>query len=82
MLRDGTLGVGESYMDGWWDCEALDVMIDKVTRARVGFGANWALLTHVAKARLFNLQVDRAFEVGSDTTTSATISTGRCWDRA
>jgi cyclopropane-fatty-acyl-phospholipid synthase len=35
-----------------------------VTRARIGFGANWALLTHLAKARLFNMQVTRAFEVG------------------
>jgi cyclopropane-fatty-acyl-phospholipid synthase len=64
VLRDGNLGVGESYMDGWWDCEALDQMIDRVTRARIGFGGNWALLTHVAKARLFNLQVMRPFEVG------------------
>ena len=24
LLRDGTLGLGESYMDGWWDAEALD----------------------------------------------------------
>ena len=64
VLRDGNLGVGESYVDGWWDCEALDQMIDRVTRARVGFGGNWALLTHVAKARLFNLQVMRPFEVG------------------
>jgi len=21
---DATLGVGEAYMDGWWDCDALD----------------------------------------------------------
>ena len=24
VLAGGTLGFGESYMDGWWDCEALD----------------------------------------------------------
>ena len=23
-LAQGSLGLGESYMDGWWDCEALD----------------------------------------------------------
>src|SRR5204862_411992 len=28
VLSDGTLGVGESYVEGWWDCEALDEMID------------------------------------------------------
>ena len=64
VLRDGNLGVGESYVDGWWDCEALDQMIDRVTRARFSLGGNWALLTHVAKARLLNLQVMRPFEVG------------------
>ena len=64
VLRDGDLGVGESYVDGWWDCEALDQMIDRVTRARFSLGGNWALLTHVAKARLLNLQVMRPFEVG------------------
>ena len=64
VLRDGNLGVGESYVDGWWDCEALDQMIDRVTRARFSLDGNWALLTHVAKARLLNLQVMRPFEVG------------------
>jgi cyclopropane-fatty-acyl-phospholipid synthase len=24
ILRDGSLGLGESYMDGWWDCDAPD----------------------------------------------------------
>jgi cyclopropane-fatty-acyl-phospholipid synthase len=64
VLSDGILGVGESYVDGWWDCEALDQMIDRVTRARIDFGANWAVLVHVAKARVLNLQASRAFEVG------------------
>ena len=26
VLGRGTLGAGESYMDGWWDCEQLDEM--------------------------------------------------------
>ena len=24
VLRLGSLGLGEAYMDGWWDCQALD----------------------------------------------------------
>jgi len=32
-LADGVIGFGEAYMEGWWDCEALDVLIDKVLRA-------------------------------------------------
>jgi len=35
VLRDGSLGLGESYMDGWWDCEALDEMIFRLFRADV-----------------------------------------------
>src|ERR1700758_3920363 len=26
VLASGTLGFGESYMDGWWDCDSLDEM--------------------------------------------------------
>lgn len=33
VLKEGTLGLGEAYMDGWWDCEAIDVMICKALRA-------------------------------------------------
>ena len=25
VLASETLGFGESYMDGWWDCDALDM---------------------------------------------------------
>lgn len=23
VIRQGSLGLGEAYMEGWWDCEAL-----------------------------------------------------------
>ena len=26
VLGAGTLGFGEAYMDGWWDCESIDEM--------------------------------------------------------
>ena len=32
-LLDGRLGLGESYMDGWWECERLDEMMYKVYTA-------------------------------------------------
>jgi cyclopropane-fatty-acyl-phospholipid synthase len=35
VLAGGTLGLGESYMDGWWDCAALDEMCHRATRARL-----------------------------------------------
>ena len=66
VLRDGILGVGESYTDGWWDCDAIDQMIDKVVRAGVEdmLSGSWVLGLHLVRARLFNRQAARAFEVG------------------
>jgi cyclopropane-fatty-acyl-phospholipid synthase len=66
ILRDGTLGVGESFTEGWWDCEALDELIVRVVRGRVDsvLGKSWALRAQVVRAHLFNLQAMRAFEVG------------------
>ena len=33
ILRDGTLGFGESYMDGWWDVKSLDELCYKIISA-------------------------------------------------
>jgi cyclopropane-fatty-acyl-phospholipid synthase len=30
VLRDGSLGLGESYMEGWWECDALDEFFCKL----------------------------------------------------
>jgi len=35
VLASGTLGFGESYMDGWWDCDALDEMCCRAIRAQL-----------------------------------------------
>ena len=51
VLASGTLGFGESYMDGWWDCDALDEMCCRAIRAGLEkrFTSRlpnlWALLT-------------------------------------
>ncbi len=66
ILTRGSLGLGESYMDGWWDCEAVDEFIARILRARLDqqvgrAGWIWASL----KARLTNLQSEqRAWQVG------------------
>ena len=65
ILTRGSLGLGESYMDGWWDCKAVDEFIARVLRARLDrqvgrAGWIWASL----KARLTNLQSEhRAWQV-------------------
>lgn len=67
IVRDGELGVGESYMDGWWDCPALDQFFDKVFRATLQqyFRDNWKAALHLLKAKLLNLQKNhRAYKVG------------------
>jgi len=66
VLRDATLGVGESYVDGWWDCASLDQMVTRLvlSRANLVVDDSWVLLAQAVKARLFNLQIARPFEVG------------------
>ena len=67
MLQQATLGLGEAYMDGWWDCEAIDQFIDRALRADLEdkIKRNWRLLLHVLRSRLLNLQSPAmAFEVG------------------
>lgn len=66
VVAEGMLGVGEGYMDGWWDCEQLDEMIARAFRA--GFHRKIRpfkfLLFHL-QARLMNLQRQaRAYQVG------------------
>jgi cyclopropane-fatty-acyl-phospholipid synthase len=67
ILRDGSLGFGESYMDGWWDSAALDQTIDRLCRARLRDHVkdSWVLIAHAVKARLLNLQTaTRSYENG------------------
>ncbi|MGH8273888.1 MAG: cyclopropane fatty acyl phospholipid synthase [Gammaproteobacteria bacterium] len=68
VFAHGSLGFGESYMDGWWDAERLDEMFTRVFAARVDERlavpqkvARWAL------GHLVNLQSGRrAFKVGKE----------------
>jgi cyclopropane-fatty-acyl-phospholipid synthase len=63
----GSLGLGESYMDGWWDCEQLDEFFYRVLRTDIESQVkqNWKLLVNVVWARLFNMQSRRrAFQIG------------------
>lgn len=32
IAREGSIGAGESYMDGWWDCEQLDELFFRICR--------------------------------------------------
>ncbi len=66
VLTRGSLGFGESYVDGDWEAEQLDVLFDKLIRARIDekFKRQHYYLD-VLKALVFNLQnPSRAFQVG------------------
>ncbi|MBN2390845.1 MAG: cyclopropane fatty acyl phospholipid synthase [Anaerolineae bacterium] len=67
VLQQTTLGLGESYMEGWWECAALDEFVNKALRAnlRDKVKGNLGILLHALKSRFFNLQSRaRAFQVG------------------
>jgi cyclopropane-fatty-acyl-phospholipid synthase len=69
VLQHATLGLGEAYMDGWWDCEAVDQFIDRALCASLEqkVRRNWRLAWHVLRSRLLNLQSPTmAFEVGEE----------------
>jgi cyclopropane-fatty-acyl-phospholipid synthase len=53
------LGLGETYMDGWWDCDAVDELICRVLKAEVKKYLTdlWkAFLIPYSREVLFNLQ--------------------------
>lgn len=67
VLDQGSLGLGEAYMDGWWDSPNLDQFFYKILQADLGdkISLNWTLLAYVIKAKLMNMQSKaRAFQVG------------------
>lgn len=66
-IRYGTLGLGEAYMDGWWDANAIDTFIYTALSAHLGdaIEINFSSLLTIARAFLFNLQSSsRAFNIG------------------
>lgn len=57
VLSDGVLGLGESYMDGWWDCDDLDEFIFKVLSADLEHKISpLKFLFPVLKSKVLNLQ--------------------------
>jgi len=61
------LGMGESYMDGWWDVERLDELIYRLVKADLQqkLKRNFKVTLQLAGFWLINMQARRrAFEVG------------------
>ncbi|MGH7023412.1 MAG: cyclopropane fatty acyl phospholipid synthase [Caulobacteraceae bacterium] len=58
VLAEGSLGLGEAYMDGWWDCERLDEFFARVVGEDLGraLPLTPATLWLALSARLLNRQ--------------------------
>jgi len=67
VVRDGSIGFGEAFMDGWLDCARIDIMVDRAYRAGITKNVEvlrWAFL-QALKARLspFGSRF-RSFKIG------------------
>jgi len=75
-LAGGTLALGESYVDRWWDCKKLDEFFYRVFRCQINKKVknNFELLMRTFAARLFNFQkkhrtfrsVGRHYDIGNE----------------
>ena len=76
VLNEKNLGLGESYMDGWWDCGRIDEMICRVLRngLKERLSGNLGYLFRFLPTILFNLQshgrshqiAERHYDLGND----------------
>ncbi len=67
ILSGASLALGESYMDGWWKCEALDQLFDRIMSARLDKTVrnDKCLLWAVLKAKISNAQSrSKAYMIG------------------
>jgi len=65
-IAHGSLGLGEAYMDGWWEADNLDEFLYRLLRARIDEQiGNLEDTALYLRSTLLNLQRGRrAFEVG------------------
>ncbi len=76
ILAGGSLALGESYMDGWWDSDQIDVSIARLLQfgIRSKLLSNPILFLNALRARLMNVQSKRAsfsnaqahYDIGND----------------
>lgn len=76
VLKDGSLGLGESYMAGWWDCARIDEFICRLLKSNLEekIRGNLRTILFYLSARIFNLQspgradiiARRHYDIGND----------------
>jgi cyclopropane-fatty-acyl-phospholipid synthase len=76
VLAGGSLALGESYMDGWWDCDRLDELLTRIlakglherVRPSLHTAALWlrsTLLNAQRRGRAYNIG-ERHYDLGND----------------
>ena len=76
VLAEGSLGLGESYVEGWWDTESLDGCMERIIRARLDKRVRQSpyAVANSLRARVMNMQLgkrvfevaERHYDVGND----------------
>ena len=57
VLTKGSLGFGEAYLDGWWDCDDLAGLFERITRANLRKKVSpRSLIIPYVKESLINMQ--------------------------
>ena len=75
VLSGGSIALGESYMDGWWDCEAPDQFFHKLIMVRLDskvIPLSWKI--NILKTKILNMQtklksrksVEKHYEFSTD----------------
>src|SRR5258708_39134668 len=72
VLRHGPLGLGEAYVEGWWDCDRLDELVCRALRAglhsrlsRPAFSGLWKAMLAGRRANAFE-SGERPYGTGHD----------------
>jgi cyclopropane-fatty-acyl-phospholipid synthase len=76
LLREASIGLGESYMDEWWECAELDLFIEKLLRADIKrkIEGSWRLKLLTLQAYVTNMQsrarakqvAEKHYDLGND----------------
>jgi cyclopropane-fatty-acyl-phospholipid synthase len=66
-LAAGSIGVGEAYIEKWWDAQRVDEFFSRILKANPEnkIAASWKLITDIFLYKIFNMQSrSRSFRIG------------------
>ncbi len=67
VLTKGSLGLGESYIKGWWDCASLDTLLTTLLKndPRSELKTPWSIFWEQLVGALTNVQHWRPYDIGA-----------------